>query len=177
MVASALTYQQAASLTTHQMVWRAKLRSGETVWEQPGLSSDALPADQVVSIGYVPVKCSAPTIECMVDLAKGERFVRYWTHVWKPHGQGTQQLYVLGVRAADGRHAMLAYYPMWNKMVLAASRPFTPPWTPDPFRLLPENAQIQGGVGSRFVGWTHHGFGGLVELANQNRLVFRSLYR
>lgn len=177
MAALPLRYEQAASLSPEAMVWCARLRSGETVWEQPGLSSDSLPADDVVAIEYVPNRQSGPTVGCVIDVDAGERFVRYWTSIWKPDGRGLQRLFVLGIRSKTGRHALLAWYPMWRKLVLAATRPFTPPWTPEPFGLLPAAARFEGGPGMRHIGWTHEGFGAVVDVVAEDRLVMRASYR
>lgn len=171
----AITKEQAFEQAQHPIVWRAMLRTGEVMWEQPGVSSDSLPADQVVQIDYVPVHDGLPTIEAHIDLAKGERFVRYWTTLWMPTGRGTQLLYVLGIRWQE-RHALLCYYPDFNKVVLAAQRPFQPAWTPRPFDLLPAGATAIGGPGSSFFGWHHEGFGGLVQIVSSTRITFRSIY-
>jgi hypothetical protein len=115
-----------------------------------------------------------PTIEAIIDLSRGERFVRYWTTVWANSG-GTQRLYCLGIER-QGQHAMLCYYPRHNKMVLAAKRPFDPPWTPRPFDLLPGNARFIGGPGEQQFGWLHESFGGLVRIFPGNRLELRAIY-
>lgn len=169
-----ITKEQALARSAHAFVWRATLRTGEVMWEQPGVSSDHLPADSVVQVDYVPRDDLLPTIEGRVDLTKGERFVRYWTTIWTPTGRGKQMLYVLGVES-HGRHALLCYYSGFNKVVLAAQRPFNPMWTPRPFDLLPTDCTIVGGPGSSFFGWRHQGFGGLVE-AFPDHLTFRAIY-
>jgi hypothetical protein len=167
--------EQALARSSHALVWRAVLRTGEVMWEWPGVSSDHLPADSVVQIDYVPRREDLPTIEAHIDLARGERFVRYWTTIWRPTGGGTAMLYVLGVQQA-GRYALLCYYPHFNKVVLAAERPFQPSWTPRPFDLLPPDAVSVGGPGSAFFGWRYRGFGGLVEVMPDNRITFRAVY-
>jgi hypothetical protein len=170
-----ITKQQALARSDHALVWRAALRTGEVIWEQPGVSSDHLPADSVVQIDYVPRQEGMPTIEAHIDLMRGERFVRYWTTIWTPTGRGKQMLYVLGIRTS-GRYALLCYYPRFNKVVLAAERPFHPSWTPRPFDLLPPDATSVGGPGQAFFGWRYRGFGGLVEVLPDNRLTFRGIY-
>lgn len=171
-----ITYDQACAHSAHEFVWHARLQSGEVIWEQPGVSSDALPADRVVGIDYYPVRRNdLPGIEANVRLDKGERFVRYWTTIWKPNGRGTQRLYVLGVERA-GRYALLCYYPQFNKMVLATTRPFQPSWLPQPFSLLPASAVTIGGPGTNHFGWVDEGFGGLVEVFPNNRVTFRAIY-
>jgi hypothetical protein len=169
-----ITFEQARDNSQYEYVWRARLRSGDVIWEQPGVSSDHLPADRVVSIGYVPCRRpDLPTIDVTVDVDRGERFVRYWTTIWKPTGRGTQLLYCIGIEHR-GRHALLCYYTRYNKIVLASSRPFQPTWLPDPFGLLPRDATMLGGPGTARFGWLHDGFGGLVEIQPGNRLLFRS---
>lgn len=170
-----ITREQALNSSSHTFVWRARLITGEVMWEQPGVSSDHLPADAVVEIAYVPRHEGLPTIEAQIDLARGERFVRYWTTLWMPTGRGKQMLYVLGVEQA-GRHALLCYYPAFNKIVLAAERPFQPSWTPKPFGLLPGDAVSIGGPGTSQFGWRHNGFGGLVQVHPDKRLSFRGVY-
>lgn len=172
---SNVTREQAFDRSSHAMVWRAHLRTGEVIWEQPGVSSDHLPADSVVQIDYVPRNPELPVIEAEIDLAKGERFVRYWTTIWTPTGRGSKMLYVLGIES-NGRHAMLCYYPHFNKIALAAQRPFNPFWTPRPFDLLPTGAKMVGGPGQPYFGWKHEGFGGLVLVLPGNRICFKSNY-
>lgn len=167
---------QAVSLSDQELIWRARLRSGEVIWEQPGVSSDHLPVEQVVGIDYVPcARKELPTIETHIDLGRDERFVRYWTTLWTPKGRGTQRLYVAGVERR-GRHALLCYYPAFNKVTFAAQRPFQPFWTPEPFRQLPSAAIIVGGPGTPQCGWHHEGFGGLAVALPDNRLSFRAIY-
>ena len=173
---STVTQQQAFNNTKHAMVWRARLRTNEVIWEQPGVSSDHLPADEVVQIDYVPVgRPDLPTIQAHVDLTREERFVRYWTNIWAPNGRGIAMLFVLGIKRRN-KHALLCYYPHFNKLVLAAQRPFQPSWTPKPFALLPPDCIAVGGPGTPRIGWVHEGFGGLVELLADKRITFRGYY-
>ena len=169
-----ITQEQAQRFTTHDLIWRARLRSREVIWEQPGVSSDRLPADEVVGIDYVPTRAGLATIETNVDLGRGERFVRYWTTVWSPN-KGAQMLYVAGVRSAD-RHALYCYYPRHNKLVVATTRPFQPPSVPEAFSRLPSHAVRVGGAGHQYFGWHVDGFGGLIEIQQDGRLSFRGLY-
>lgn len=170
-----ITQAQALGFSTHEFVWRARLRSGEVIWEQPGVSSDHLPADQVVGIDYVPCTIKdLPTIETHIDLGRDERFVRYWTTIWTPRSRRPQRLYVAGVERR-GRHALLCYYPMFRSVIFATTRPFQPFWTPEPFRLLPTDAIVVGGPGTPQCGWHHEGFGGMAD-ALPNRLSFRAIY-
>lgn len=172
----AITQAQAVSFSTHEFVWRARLRSGDVIWEQPGVSSDHLPVDEVVGIDYVPCRRQElPTIETHVDLGRGERFVRYWTSIWTPRGIGTQRLYVAGIERL-GRYALLCHYPRFNRIVFAAERPFQPFWNPEPFRLLPPASVSIGGPGTSHYGWHHQGFGGLASVLPNNRLSFRAIY-
>ncbi len=145
------------------------------MFEQPGLSSDHLPADEVVSIEYVPTRREDwPVFEARVDLDKGERFVRYWTTSWR-NGGGRQRIFILGMENA-GKHALMAIYPNYgNKLVFATTRPFEPPWQPHPFKLLPTDAILRGGPGNPAFGWIHDNFGGVV-VRYPNRLVFTALY-
>jgi hypothetical protein len=170
-----LSFQQARNQSQHAFIWHARLRSGEVIWEQPGLSSDSLVADEVVGIDYVPCRPNLPRLEANIDLARGERFVRYWTSIWSPKGNGVQMLYVLGIERRE-RHALMCHYPGFNKIVLAAQRPFQPPWIPEPFGLLPKAAISLGGPGCQYFGWHHEGFGGYVEVLPDNRLTFRAIY-
>ena len=173
---STVTQEQAFNQTKHAMLWRAYMRTGEVIWEQPGLSSDRLPADDVVRLDYVPVaRSDLPTIEAHIDLAKGERFVRYWTNIWCPNGRGIAMLYVLGI-VWQKKHAMLCYYPHFNKIILAATRPFQPTWTPKPFAHLPPNALTIGGPGSSRIGWQHEGFGGMVDVLPNKRITLRGYH-
>jgi len=171
-----ITYEQACAHSVHEFIWHARLRSGEVIWEQPDVSSDALPVDDVIGIDYYPVRRDdLPSIEATVRLDKGERFVRYWTTIWKPNGRGTQRLYVLGVQR-DAQYALLCYYPNYNKILLATTRPFQPAWLPDPFSLLPAGATTLGGPGTSHFGWIEDGFGGLVEVFPNKRLTFHAIY-
>ena len=171
-----ITYDQACAQSAHDFIWHARLRSGEVIWEQPGVSSDTLPVDEVIGIDYYPVRRDdLPSIEATVRLDKGERFVRYWTTLWKPTGRGTQRLYVLGVQRGE-RYALLCHYPQYNKLLLATTRPFQPAWLPEPFSLLPTGAATIGGPGTAYFGWVHEGFGGLVEIFANKRLTFRAIY-
>ncbi len=169
-----ITLKQAADRSDHAFIWRARFRDGTVIHEQPGLSSDALPRDDVIGIDYVPRTPGFPVLRCDVDLATGERFVRYWSTVWRAKTRETQRLYVLGVERA-GRHALAAFYPKYGKTILAATRPFQPPWTPDPFACLPSGVVIRGGAGTDIIGWTHQGFGGELRI-DAGQLVFRAIY-
>lgn len=168
-----ITQEQARRFTTHDFIWCARLRSREVIWEQPGVSSDHLPVDEVVGIDYVPTRAGLPTIETNVDVGRGERFVRYWSNVWSP-STGKQMLYIGGVQSA-GRHALYCFYPRHGKLVFATTRPFQPPRVPDAFCRLPDNAVRVGGQGHQYFGWHVDGFGGLIEIRD-GRLSFRGLY-
>ena len=169
-----ISVEKALSLSDHHYVWRATLRDGTVILEQPGLSSDHLPRDEVVRMEYLPRENGIPSVLCDIDLDKGERFVRYWTTLWH-QGQGQRRIYVLGVEL-DGKHAMVGIYPHHgSSLVFATTRPFSPPWVPHPFKLLPEDAILRGGPGTPAFGWTYDGFGGLI--INQGKvLVFSSVY-
>lgn len=171
-----ISIEQAQSLSDHEFIWRAVLRSGAVILEQPGLSSDSLPADDVVEIAYIPTRRDQgfPEIQCRVDLARGERFVRYWTTIWK-NGAGTQRLYVLGVENR-GRHALAAFYPRYKKLVVAGTRPFQPPWVPDTYVLLPGDTIFRGGEGQNFSEWLHDGFGGALLAPAPGQLHVRAIY-
>ena len=169
-----VTLAQALALSSHEMIWAATLRSGTVILEQPGLSSDHLPRDEVSRLEYVPARRrELPTITCQFDLDKGERFVRYWTTIWR-NGGGTQRVFVLGIER-DSRFAMLAYYPAQNKVVFAAKKPFTPPWQPETFSLLPPGIIVRGGPGSSFVEWVHEGFG-VRLVTGEKQLVMAAVY-
>lgn len=168
-----ITTAQAVALTTHEMVWRATLRTGEIIHEQPGLSSDHLPRDEIVRMEYVPGRNHGPVIECSVDLGRGERFQRYWTTIWR-NGGGQQRLYVVGVERG-GRHALLIWYPRSQKVAFADHRGFAAPWEPKPFYLLPTAATLLGGPGTTNVGWVHEGFGGQVHMS-PGHLKFQAIY-
>ena len=86
-----------------------------------------------------------------------------------------QRLYVSGVER-QGRHALVCYYPAFNRIVFAAKRPFEPFWKPEPFRLLPSAAVSVGGPGTSEYGWHHEGFGGLARVLPDNRLSFQAIY-
>jgi hypothetical protein len=169
---SPVSLSQAVALTSHEMLWRASLRSGAVILEQPGLSSDHLPRDEVFLMEYLPARqAGLPTVSCKVDLDKGERFVRYWTTIWR-NGYGTQRLYVLGVERAN-RFALIAFYPAFCKIVCSAQKPFQPPWTPDTFALLP--VIVRGGPGAGFIEWCQDGFGGRV-VSDERQLVMSAVY-
>lgn len=177
---SNFSLSKAVDLSNHQFIWRATLRSGLVILEQPGLSSDHLPRDEVAVMEYVPTKNqNFPVISCRVDLDKGERFVRYWTNVWKQGGGGFSQLYCIGIESRQGRFALLAFYPNFGAFALSNTKPFQPPWIPDPTKCLSTGSIIRGGKGTNHIGWVNDGFGG-VALAQLNgdkkRIVFASLY-
>jgi len=171
-----ISIEQAQSLSNHDFVWRAVLRSGAVILEQPGLSSDSLPVEDVAEIAYIPTRQDQglPAITCRVDLARGERFVRYWTTIWK-NDAGTQRLYVLGIEN-QGRHALAAFYPKYKKLVVARTRPFQPPWFPDTYKLLPPNTIFRGGEGHNFSEWFHDGFGGALLAPAPGQLHVRAIY-
>jgi hypothetical protein len=172
--APTVTLEQALARTNHDFIWRATLRDGTVIFEQPGLSSDHLPRDEVIVMEYVPTRRpDFPVIECRVDLDKGERFVRYWSTVWRNNG-GTQRIYVLGVERQK-KFALLGFYPNFGKIVFAGKKPFSPSWAPNPFANIPEGASLRGGPGSPSFGWVHEGFGGVV-VNHEKRLIFTSLY-
>jgi len=162
--------------SSEEFIWAATLRSSDVILEQPGLSSDHLPRDEVVRIEYIPTRRNDfPVITCRVNLEKGERFVRYWTNIWKPTGQGIQRIYVVGIEAPEKKHALLGFYPMFKKFVLSNTRPFSPPWLPESLSLLPPEVVVRGGPGTDSISWVHQGFGGLV-LVRGNQLVFSAQY-
>jgi len=156
--AAPLSLQQAIGHTPHEMLWRATLQSGAVILEQPGLSSDHLPREEVVLMEYLPAaRQGLPTVSCKVDVEKGERFVRYWTTIWRNSG-GTQRIYVVGVENSK-KFALLAFYPNFSKIVVATTKPFQPPWEPNTFSILPPGVIVRGGPGATFVEWVHDGFG------------------
>ena len=172
---ASVTMDQALAQTNHHLLWRATLRDGSVILEQPGLSSDHLPRDEVVSMDYVPVRRKDwPIIQCSVDVDKGERFIRKWTTLWH-QGQGQARIYVAGIQRGD-QFAYIGVYPhMQCKLVFGCKSLFTPPWIPEPFKLLPPEVQMRGGPGNAAVGWTYEGFGGIV-VRYADRLIFSSLY-
>lgn len=171
---TALSLDRAMQLSDHSFVWRARLRDGTVLHEQPGLSSDALPRHDVVGIDYVPRVAGLPVISGHVDVGRGERFVRYWTTLWSQHRRDQQRLYVLGVER-DGRYALFGFYPRYRKGILAARRPFTPPWVPRAFADLPDGVVLRGGAGTPMIGWQHQGFGGELRI-QEGQLVFRAVH-
>jgi len=166
------TLQQSRSQSDHEFVWAARLTDGTVIHEQPGVSSDELPRELVAQIEYVPRIPGLPRLVCAVDLTAGERFVRYWTTLWK-NRHSTQRLYVLGVERG-GRHSLLAYYPRANKAIFAAERPFQAPWQPLAFHCVPSGAILTGGPGTRGMGWRYDGFGGELRI-DSGSLVFRAV--
>jgi hypothetical protein len=171
-----LSIEQAQSLGSLDLVWRATLRSGEVILEQPGVSSDSLPRDEVVEIAYLPTRQNTgyPVITCRVDLARGEHFVRYWTTVWR-NGGGTQRLYVLGVENR-GRYCLVAFYPKHRKIVVANTKPFQPPWNPETYKLLPSDTIFRGGQGHNFSEWLNDGFGGALLAPAPGMLQLHAIY-
>lgn len=156
-------------------VWRATLRSGTVICEQPGLSSDHLPRDEVVQMEYVPTHEGLPVITCRVKLDDGERFVRYWTNLWSQKHQSTQRVYILGAESKHGKFALLCFYPRFGKFILSATKPFSPQWEPQaPTAHLPAECIVHGGPGTNFIGWAHDGFGGTVLAQSKRSLVFAS---
>lgn len=173
---SQFSLSKAVDLSNHEFIWRATLRSGLVILEQPGLSSDHLPRDEVLTMEYVPTKRQDfPVITCRIDLDKGERCVRYWTNVWKQGRDGFTQLYCIGIESRDGKFAILAFYPNYRKFVLAATKPFSPPWVPEISKCLPPGCVVRGGAGTNHIGWVHDRFGGMV-LAQQKQLTLAALY-
>lgn len=172
---SRISLDQAIAQSQEEFVWSATLRSADVILEQPGLSSDHLPREEVVRIEYIPTRRKElPVITCRIDLEKGERFVRYWTTLWKPKEGGTQRLYCVGIdRGAQS--AMLGFYPMFGKIVLCDRHPFQPPWNPETFALLPPDISVRGGPGSDHISWIKDGFGGLL-VSREGQLVFSSIY-
>jgi len=168
--------ETAKSKSSEEFIWAATLRSSEVILEQPGLSSDHLPRDEVVRIEYIPTRRhDFPVITCRVNLERGERFVRYWSNVWKPAGQGIQRIYVVGIEATEKRHALMGFYPMFKKFVVSHTRPFQPPWLPESLSLLPQGVVAKIDPGTNSISWLHQGFGGVV-LARGNQLVFSGQY-
>ena len=168
-----ITLDEARRLSTNDFVWRATLRGGAVILEQPKVSSDHLPSGEVILMEYVPTRGAFPAIKCLIDIDEGERFVRYWTNIWR-NGGATQRIYVVGIER-HGRHALLGFYPQFGKIVLADHRPFQPSWEPQPFGNLSKDARMRGGPGTNYLQWTHEGFGGGVEIL-PGQMVFRSSY-
>jgi len=168
-----ITLDEALRLSPNEFIWRATLRGGAVMLEQPRVSSDHLPAEQVITMEYVPKQGGLPWIECLIDVDKGERFVRYWTTLWRNVGE-SQRIYVVGIER-HGRHALLGFYPRYRKLVLSDCRPFQPDWEPRPFGNLPKAASLRGGPGTNYLHWTHEGFGGEVQIF-PDRMVFRAVY-
>jgi hypothetical protein len=160
--------------STLDFVWKAALRSGTVICEQPGLSSDHLPRDEVVQMEYVPTREGLPVVTCKVKLDDGERFVRYWTNLWSPKHQSTQRIYVLGVESRRGQHALLGFYPKYGRFVLSSMRPFAPQWIPETTTHLSPECIVHGGPGTNYIGWVHDGFGGTVLVQSKRSLVFAS---
>jgi hypothetical protein len=121
---------------------------------------------------YVPCRVRGfPTLVCKVDVDKGERFVRYWSTVHAIMTGNNQRLYIFGVENRRNQFALMAFYVMFGKVVLAATKPFNPPWFPNTLALLPPGSVIQGGVGMNHLGWLHEGFGGLLATHEQHSSV------
>ena len=170
-----ISLDDAISQSQEEFVWRATLRSADVILEQPGLSSDHLPRDEVKLIEYIPTRQQdLPAISCRVDLDKGERFVRYWTTLHQPQRGQAQRLYCIGVEAG-GRYAILAFYPTFKKLVVADCRPFCPPWFPETFKILSQGTVIRGGPGTDHFDWVKQGFGGHVE-QRDNHLALSAIY-
>jgi hypothetical protein len=169
-----ISLDQACAHSTEEFIWRATLRSSEVIFEQPGLSSDHLPRDQVQMIEYIPVgRKDLPVITCQIDLDKGERFVRYWSNIWQQR-KGIQRIYCLGIDR-DKQSAMLGFYPGFKKVIVADRHPFQAPWLPESFSLLPPEVLVRGGLGSDHISWVRDGFGGLLRF-EQDRLLFSANY-
>jgi hypothetical protein len=165
-----LTLNDALRMSDHDYVWCATLLDGRNIFEQPGLSSDALPYDRVTDMAYLPRLRDMPRLSCHASLIDGERIVRYWTTIWQPIRGDRQFLYVLGLRR-DDRYALIAWYPQSRRYVFADHRPFNAPWNPaDPYVLLPDNVLRLDGPSP---GWRHNGYGGELSGAVMN-MMFRS---
>lgn len=153
-------------ITDEAMGWAVYLRGNKRIVEgehtgtlngRPSYSTDAIPSDQVVAVGYYPLRPNLPKILCLVDPSKGERFVRYWTTVWM-NGRGTKRLYVLGwYRIVDGakKYNLLLYYPQDNKIALSTNKLACPPYDPDTFCLLHKHAVVNRR--SDEISWTFDG--------------------
>jgi hypothetical protein len=176
------------AITDEWMAWVAYLKGGAKIYEgmptgvdgngKPNLSSDFLPSDDVISLGYVPKRVeSHPRILCNINLEEGERFVRYWTTLRQVFGAGHERLYALGwYKVVDGekRYAVLYFYPQHGKVVLCNRRYAGPPMKPDTFALLQE-ATVIGGPGQGYIGWKDEYFE--VYLINvEGGLIFQSIF-
>ncbi len=157
-------------------IWKATLQPGTVICEQPGLSSEHLPREEVTQMEYVPTRGDLPVVTCRVDLDKGERFVRYWTNLWSPQRRGTQRIYILGLENRQGQYALVGFYPMFKKFVLSTQRPFSPKWVPETTTHLPPQCIVRGGPGTNYIGWVHEGFGGTVLAQNKSSLLFAAAY-
>lgn len=166
---------KAIECSPHPLIWRATLRSGTVICEQPGLSSDHLPRDEVVRMEYVPKQKGIPVVACNINLDKGERFVRHWTTIWKPAGGGQKRVFVLGIESRQGKFALLSFDPTLGKFALGAQKPFSPGWIPEATKGLPSDCIVRGGPGTNHIGWVHDGFGGTV-LARASELLFAAAY-
>lgn len=173
-VCATFPLDRAISESKLDFIWRANLRSGTVICEQPGLSSDHLPRDEVAQIEYVPTREGLPVVTCRVKLDEGERFVRYWTNIWSPRHRGTQRVYIIGVENRLGQYALIGYYPLFGRFVLSSQRPFSPQWLPVFDTHLPSGCIVRGGPGTNYIGWTHDGFGGTVMAQGRRSLVFSS---
>jgi hypothetical protein len=153
--------------TDEIMGWMACLKGGQRIYEgtptgvdgngKLNISSDFLPADNVVALGYFPMRNkNHPNIVCNIDLDNGERFVRYWTTVQRVVSTGKSRLYALGwykVIANVKRYAILYFYPNENKVVLCNSRYAGPPLRPVHTFALVQDAIPLGGINQGYVGW------------------------
>ena len=155
----------AQAVSSHEYIWCATLTDGTRVAEQPGVSSDHLPADRVQRIEYLSRPNSAlPRLCCDIRVEAGERFRRYWTTLWRPQGHGTQFLYVFGVErpspTGGGQQcALMAFYPASHAIVFSHQYPFNAPWSPEsPVCLLPADGKLT--VEHEQTGWLYDGFGG-----------------
>lgn len=166
-----ISFDQARGFSREALLWYACLTTGETLWEQPGLSSDALPPEQVKQIGYRATTPGCPSIRCDINLDLGERFVRYWSSMWTPR-HGYSRVYCVGVRHED-RYGLMGFYPGYRAFVLGATRPFGLPREPDWRKSLPSDAIMVGGPRERHLGFLHRGFGCTVTAESKDLLGVR----
>lgn len=147
--------------------WAARLSSGEIVRQHPDRSSAALPEDAVSGIAYVPLREGLPGLFCEIDLAAGERFVRYWSWVSTlacdtATRMPPRRIYALGLRRGDEQR-VLYWYAEEQKFLLSADRRAAPTYRPsDTFALLGPDVLVSGGAGHSYLGWSRGGFGAFV---------------
>lgn len=139
--------------------WVATMQDGSVCGQAPGVSSDHLPADAVCALRYVPLRAGLPFLQVDLNLAAGERFVRFWSML-QPMPLGgmplpQRRLYVLGFRSG-AEQRLVYWYPEEQKVLLAVDSSRSPPYRPvDTFGLLP--ADVVVGAADGCISWGRNG--------------------